>query len=308
MRRHKGQKSPHKGLQKSPHKGPNKALIGGEVLGHAGQGCIIYPTWSSNIPDYLKGKYVTKIMSKDNSDSEFKVSNFLKTYDPDGQFGIYNEGRRNCQETTLEKLKQEGIQADASSDYTNNKCLKIAQNILLRKNKKYCTITIPKFDSDASVKLPISQEAILEALKNLWRGLAFYHSLNVVHNDIKKGNIAFSDGTLKYFDWGWSCILKDKKSTEYQYEILVDANMSVTAQNLVLSQPYGWHMQRNALKFTDVFALAQTTLKILKLNEITLGRHTNLKQFISIILEEAQSDIQEHDTTENYANMIISYL
>lgn len=295
------------GLKRRPSK-----IRGGSVLGHAGQGCIIHPTWSTTVPEHIKGKYITKIMSKVNSDSEYGVSNYLKKLDPDGLFGVYNEGPRNCKETTLERLAREGIEVTDFGDYTHNKCFQIAQNILLKKDKQYCTITIPKFDSDVSKKLPLNHYQIIDGLKNLWRGLAFYHNHNVVHNDIKKDNIAFSDGTFKYFDWGWSAILLDKKATEKHFKDLVKANMvsntGPTAPNLLLSEPVGWHMQRDALKFCDVFALAATTLKILNLNEVRIGRHLNLKQYISIILQEGLSDTQDHDSSENYADIIISYL
>lgn len=288
-----------------------RRIYGGAVLGHAGQGCIIHPTWSTKVPENVKGKYITKIMSKHSSESEFAVSNYLKKLDPEGYFGVYNEGQRNCNEITLERLALEGIEANEYADYSENKCYEIAQNILLKK-KQYCTITIPKFDSDVSKKLPIGPNQIIEGLKNLWHGLAFYHSHNVVHNDIKRNNIAFSDGTFKYFDWGWSAILKDKKSTEKQFQAIVKADMvsdhGPTAPNLKLSNPMGWRQQRESLQFCDVFSLAATTLKILHINDVRLGRHTNLKSYIDLIIQEGLSDTLDHDTTDTYADIIIRYL
>lgn len=52
-------------------------------------------------------------------------------------------------------------------------------------------------------------EPLLEGIMlQLARGLAYIHSLDVMHRDVKPGNIMITNGKLKYIDFGLSCTFR----------------------------------------------------------------------------------------------------
>lgn len=278
-------------------------MRGGKVLAEGGQGCIIDPTWSTRVKKSHRGRYITKIMSKNSSENEYKISNFLRTQDPQGHFGIYNVGPRDCKNVTVKKLAQEGVRVNLHGNYDHAKCSEIAQNILRGSSKEYCTITIPKFEQDLEDPVDLSVRGLEEAIINIWHALAFLHSKNVVHSDIKMNNLAFSDKTFKFFDWGWAARVNTESSTEEQYERMVDARSYIWpngpwAPNLESSRPGNWRERRLAMIFNDIFGLARCTLKILKYNKMSNGA---LEHLMKSIEAEGKESSSMHPSTRNVA-------
>lgn len=282
------------------------SLRGGKVLAEGGQGCIIDPTWSTRVSKNHRGRYITKIMSKSSSENEYAISNFLRRKDPEGHYGIYNEGPRECNGVTLEKLAKEGVHVTHGGTYEHAKCSEIAHNILRGTSKEYCTITIPKFKQDLEDPVNLAYNGLKMGILNLWTAMAFLHDNNVVHSDIKMNNLAFSDKTFKFFDWGWASKVTTAKNTDEQYDRMTSARSYVWpngpwAPNLESSRPVSWREKRLAMKFNDVFGLARCTLKIMSRNGF---EHTKLKQLMEELEAEGKTDTRHYRPASMIAHAV----
>jgi len=174
-----------------------KRFRGGRVIAEGGQGCIFWPTIDSH-----DTKRVSKVMRDDFAREEFEISQKLSMIDAKGQYGIYANGRLNC-DIDYDILYHEGIQ----NWKQEGTCREIEINTWPENAKRgilYCELTYPKYDQDLTTKPPIGRTEVLAGFRNLVNGLYVYHESGFYHGDIKAPNIALQNGTFKFADWGWS--------------------------------------------------------------------------------------------------------
>lgn len=186
-------------------------LHGGKIIGEGGQACVLKPSLDG------KADAVTKIESESTSIEETEISYYLREHDPKALFGIYSYTKTpNCKINATKILVNEG----AYQRKKGSKCIEIAEST----KRRYCAFSMEAYTHDLDV-LPSKESVhnIYSGLINLWDAIEFFHSVNIIHGDIKGANIAYRErfsgkpGMFAFADWGWSIFTKTKKDCDGLY-------------------------------------------------------------------------------------------
>lgn len=225
-------------------------IVGGKIVGQGGQGCVVSPAWTT-----LKNSsaFVTKIASKSTTDKEFSLSKYLMSIDPEQKHGIYAI-ETNCSEISQNMWKREGLKHDGQ------RCDELSRRT------DTCFATYPKYINDLDGKLPksMSPNDIVRALVDLWKSLAFLHEHDIIHGDIKHGNIAIQRHSRRYIfayaDWGWSAHIPDQTSASKAYTSMKNKSEGYFPKDGGIWSPkvFGSSSRdfQKLLRFNDVFGLA----------------------------------------------------
>lgn len=260
-------------------------LRGGKIVGEGGQACVIKPAIDG------RENSVTKVESKSSSQSETRVSYFLRQNDPDGRYGIYSYTKDpNCKINSSKLLIREGA---LDSKKKKSKCIEIALNT---KDKSYCAFTMQEYTHDLDT-LPKKESLnnMFKGLLNLWQGLEFFHSLNVIHGDIKLANIAYrakysrKPEIFAFADWGWSIHMKTVRDARGRLNQMLQYRDYAGDMSGGIWSPFMWSPEAkqvspiDLLKYNDVYSLALMTKDFF--NDLLYERKLKKSMFNSVYLE-----------------------
>lgn len=262
-------------------------LAGGKIVGEGGQACVIKPS--------LEGKKnrVTKIESQSSSIVETEISYFLSKHDPKGHFGIYSNTRKpNCDINASKIVIKEG-----ALDITRkeSKCKDIANKVKSSSgsDRKYCAFSMEAYTHDLDTIPNESVKAMYRGIINLWDALELYHSLDVIHGDIKLPNVAYRQqfsGKPEMFafaDWGWSARLRTSTDSIKQLAQMTQHRDYASDKDGIWA-PILWSASarkkfsaKNLLKYNDVHSLALMTADFFRqLIKEQKVRDSDIKEFL----------------------------
>ena len=247
-------------------------LKAGAIVGEGGQACVLKPALDG------KNNHVTKIESQFSAITETEISYFLSTRDPKGHFGIYSLTKMpNCRINASKIVIDEGaLKYRPSKD--ESKCRDIAnrQKDSDGFEKKYCAFSMEAYTHDLDTIPDEPVKAIFRGIINLWDALEFFHSLDVIHGDIKLPNIAYRkkySGKAEMFafaDWGWSARLKTSKEADDQLRQMLKHRVYAADKEGIWA-PYMWdtkarrkYTAKQLLKYNDMYSLALMTADLFR--------------------------------------------
>ena len=178
-----------------------------EVIGEGGYGCVHKPSihCKSDIdPNFNYSNYVSKIMKTKDAEKELKEFVVIGSYDKTNEYHLGTPVL--CQPELNDKIIKNDI---SKCKYIEGKSVKASPNdyklLLLQYGgpnlKDFCMSDIVNYLS--TKKKHKSHQFWLE-IHRLLKGLHFFRSNNIVHNDIKPQNILFNvkTGKLAFIDFG----------------------------------------------------------------------------------------------------------
>ena len=245
-------------------------LRGGKVIGQGGQACVLRPSVERSLKQ--PNNFVTKIERAHSARAETTVALQLARLDPQARYGIYATGAPDCMLDVPVLLRAEGVRASKSS---GDKCEEIAAS----RKGEYCAFSMPVFKHDLDGRLPrVAIKALLAGLLNLWHGLVFFHSHDIVHGDIKGPNIAYravkGPSALAFTDWGWSANISDCRAALGWLESMKDHRIYTPTEfggDRGIWAPIMWetknpdcNMAKKLLKFNDAFSLAYMQMDVVR--------------------------------------------
>lgn len=192
-------------------------MQGGDLIGVGAQGCLYAPMLQKD-GKHKDDSKVGKLMMLEDAQKEMQKVKLFVAIDPKQERGVYGTLNvmtiRNQEEFSAvvasaggadEVFKcKDNAETGASAAWSQQRApFQIAQIVMPKANSDLGNMiaTIPA-DTDY---LPF----VLSGCLNLVRGLALYHKHDLVHADIKLGNVAAfpiegGDVTFKFIDWGMS--------------------------------------------------------------------------------------------------------
>jgi len=176
-----------------------KKLENHKIVGEGSYGCVVEPALSCTTPEDYENK-VSKVMTKSNAKKELKEYDVLKKIDGIEQYTLqypvycdpkmglpFTQVVRNCQGRSVRNAYK-----------TNPRSL---GQLLLENGgvdlSKFMTNLYPAISDD-------EKNIFLTEILELIKGLQFFHKHDIIHQDIKKGNIVYNvkTGKIKYIDFG----------------------------------------------------------------------------------------------------------
>lgn len=177
------------------------------IVGEGAYGCVHKPSIPCKIdpsPNFDYKKYVSKLMKNKNAQKEFNEFVIIKDIDPTNEFHLgqpimcHPDISSQSVKDDIDKckyIKSANVQQDENG-----------YNLLLLKYggpdlKEFCTNKIKTYFSENKDE---KFDKFWLEVHNLLRGLLFFKTNNIVHNDIKPQNILFNleTGDFKYIDFG----------------------------------------------------------------------------------------------------------
>jgi len=212
----------------------NYTSFGGEAIAAGGFGCVFLPPLKCKGEDRPTGKVVSKLLTKSNATSEFReakdIQNILRTNlgeDTYKKYFIFPE--KQCEPEKLTHTDLATFNAKCKNLTKHNIT---AENINTKLNYiGLIELTNGGKDLDGFIKKDISTSELRRfnksAVNLLTNAIVPMNKLNVIHFDLKSGNIVMDgDYQMRIIDWGLSFIVNnhtnvasDAKNRPFQYNL-----------------------------------------------------------------------------------------
>jgi len=262
-------------------------MKGGKIVGEGGQACVIKPALDG------KQNHVTKIEGHNSSITETEISYFLSKHDPKGHYGIYSyTSKPNCAIDASKLVIKEGALDIKKKD---SKCREIANKVKSSSGheKKYCAFSMEAYTHDLDTIPDEPLKAIYLGVTNLWDALELYHSLDVIHGDIKLPNAAYRKKfsgkpyMFAFADWGWSSRMRTSAEANTQLKQMLQYRDYASDQDGIWA-PVLWNASvrrkfsaKQLLKYNDVHSMALMTADLMrKLIDARKVREADVRQVL----------------------------
>lgn len=197
------------------------------------------------------------------AEREWKVSQYLEKYDPEGYYGVYAirefkvTSEMLMSETPFDRRTCHGLfNIKKNSDLNNLHALSFP----------YYTFDLAKVINDK--KLPV--DIVRYGLSHIWQCLQFMHSHYAVHGDIKSNNIAYRKQSedFVFSDWGWGGIVNSPEAIREQYlrynKIRKGFVPAWYPKEIKTFQATTTKDMFKIIKYVDVFGLMRITIQVAK--------------------------------------------
>uniref|UniRef100_A0A6C0L0X5 Protein kinase domain-containing protein n=1 Tax=viral metagenome TaxID=1070528 RepID=A0A6C0L0X5_9ZZZZ len=183
-------------------------MIGGKLLATGSSSCIFHPNFPCHSRETIKEDKITKIIydkkSLQSLNKEKKINEIVQSIPGYQKWSIvYDELCKTPSRDKLYEYDKEGMYGCEDGMKRSEDVISINESYML--NGRFGGITLDNyFKEKMTDKRNIQSDflSLMNMMKPLFLGLKSMGSHNLIHNDIKGGNIVKDKNTFKYIDFG----------------------------------------------------------------------------------------------------------